>query len=110
MLGVNVENDREKLDGSAILGAREVFGKSLTPGGKGLQNLGFLDCKVCTSGGKGWQRIASRKPAKLSGTFSLNFLRPKEGAGYRAQLIGKTTKKVYTSDPQAVVRASREGA
>ncbi|MGI9657949.1 MAG: hypothetical protein ACR2OD_03495 [Gaiellaceae bacterium] len=110
VLGTSVENDREKLAGAATLGTKGVFGKSLTPGGKKLQTFVFLDCNACTSGGKGWQRIASRKPAKPSGTFALNVLPSKEGARYRAQLIGKNTKKIYAPDAQVVVRSAREPA
>lgn len=107
VLGTSVDNDREKLAGAATFRGKGVFGKSLTPAGKRIQVFVSLDCFACSSGGKGWQRIASRKPAKPSGTFGLNVLPSKEGARYRARLAGKNTKTVYAPDAQAIVRSAR---
>jgi hypothetical protein len=96
----------EILRGQASFAGRPIYGTSRSRDGTAARLAVLLECFSCSSGG-GWAQLAAARLKGPDGSFALRVPLRREGARYRATLVGPNFGWTIAPEARALVRSAR---
>lgn len=102
------QGEGELLEGQATFHGKPLYGTSLSPGGQAARLMVLLECDSCSSK-RGWLTMATVPLKGPAGSFSFRVPPKRQGARYRATIIGPNFGRTLAPDARVVARSAIPG-